>query len=53
MHNADVRRSATRTTPLEEENMTRLDEEGWKEALVMTSLRSSMFTGLRSMMLYA
>lgn len=53
MHKADVRRSATRTAPLEEENMTRLDAEGWKEALVMTSFRSSMLAGLRSTMLYA
>lgn len=50
VQSADWRRSATRTTPREELYIMTLHCVGWKDAHVITSLRSSMLGGFRSTM---
>ena len=49
-HKADSRMSASLIVPLELEYMNKLQCRGWNSAAVITSVSSSMFTGLISTM---
>lgn len=49
-HNAESRISASLMVPFELEYMNRLQCIGWNSAAVMTSVSSSMLTGLMSTM---